>query len=374
MNDDYLPVGITYTGELFYVLYIQTDSSATAWKLEPAARNLRSVQNAIQPYVNQGYVPVGVTAFEGEYWTLLLKIPETTVEYWMIETYAVGTHADRNTNAAIEQDYIPWGLMYDAENEEIDILYPVFNLRLKRVCFKTVMDRWTPPSINSGQTWRGGIFFIMTSASNPVMSTNVVIIGAGPIGLEVAASLKRAGVDYLHFDAKQIGYTISWWPRNTNFFSTSERLAIAGIPLQNTHQQRITGEDYLAYLRAVVEQLDLQVKTYEPVVDIERLEEGFRIRTGPLNGEQELSVSGWSWQQAIWPNQSYSASPAKTCRMSATILTTPTPDFRKRLLVVGGRNSAVEAALRCWRSGSQVAISYRRAAFNPKSVKVTILP
>src|SRR5438270_12760153 len=55
---------------------------------------------------------------------------------------------------------------------------------------------------------------------------DVAIIGAGPIGLELAACLKRAGVDYIHFDSQQIGYTLTWWPRNTSFFSTTERLAI----------------------------------------------------------------------------------------------------------------------------------------------------
>ena len=48
--------------------------------------------------------------------------------------------------------------------------------------------------------------------------------------------------------------------------------------------------------------------------------------------------------------------------------------FRKKLLIIGGRNSAVEAALRCWRAGADVTISYRRATFDEKSVKHFILP
>ena len=48
--------------------------------------------------------------------------------------------------------------------------------------------------------------------------------------------------------------------------------------------------------------------------------------------------------------------------------------FRKRLLIVGGRNSAAEAALRCWRAGAQVTLSYRQASFDEKSVKHFILP
>ena len=48
--------------------------------------------------------------------------------------------------------------------------------------------------------------------------------------------------------------------------------------------------------------------------------------------------------------------------------------FRKKLLIIGGRNSAVEAALRCWRAGADVTLSYRRATFDEKSVKHFILP
>ena len=205
-------------------------------------------------------------------------------------------------------------------------------------------------------------------------STDVAIIGAGPIGLEVAASLKRVGVDYLHFDARQIGYTISWWPRNTDFFSTSERIAIAGIPIQNTHQQRITGEDYLAYLRSVVEQLDLHVNTYEPVMKLERLGTGFRLRTKPLAGEKEYHCQRvvLATGDMVRPNRLNI--PGEALPHVSHYFTDPHMYFRRRLLVVGGKNSAVEAALRCWRAGGEVSMSYRRAAFDETSVKNIILP
>src|SRR5881394_3457097 len=102
-------------------------------------------------------------------------------------------------------------------------------------------------------------------------STDVALIGAGPIGLELAVALKHAGVDYLHFDAKQIGYTISWFAPQTRFFSSNERIAIAGVPLQTPDQGKCTREQYLAYLRSLVEEFDLRVNTYEPVVGIERM-------------------------------------------------------------------------------------------------------
>ena len=65
------------------------------------------------------------------------------------------------------------------------------------------------------------------------------VIGAGPIGLELAVALKAAGFDYLHFDAKQIGYTVSWFAPQTRFFSSNERIAIAGgrLPKEKTHSR-----------------------------------------------------------------------------------------------------------------------------------------
>src|SRR3954468_12596271 len=97
------------------------------------------------------------------------------------------------------------------------------------------------------------------------LSTDVAIIGAGPIGLEMAVALKRAGVNYIHFDAKQIGYTISWFPPQTRFFSSNERIAIAGVPLQTADQSKASREEYLTYLRSVVLQFELNVQTYEPI-------------------------------------------------------------------------------------------------------------
>src|SRR4029434_10422846 len=107
-----------------------------------------------------------------------------------------------------------------------------------------------------------------------ITETDVIIVGAGPIGLEMAVALKRARVDYLQLEAKQIAYTISWFAPQTRFFSSNERIAIAGVPLQTPDGGKSTREQYLTYLRGVVEQFDLKVNTYESVVGIERLDSG----------------------------------------------------------------------------------------------------
>lgn len=203
---------------------------------------------------------------------------------------------------------------------------------------------------------------------------DVAIIGAGPIGLELAVCLKRAGVDYIHFDARQIGYTMTWWPRNTPFFSTTERLAIAGVPIQNNHQQRITGEDYLAYLRGVVEQWDLAVNTYEPVIGLEAAGDGFVLTTDSRRGEQRYHARRVVVAIGDMHGPNRLGIPGEDLPHVSHYFRDPHDYFRTRLLIVGGRNSAVEAVLRCWRAGADVTISYRHAQFDERRVKHWLLP
>lgn len=202
----------------------------------------------------------------------------------------------------------------------------------------------------------------------------VAIIGAGPIGIELAVALKRAGIGTLHFDAKQIGHTISWWPRETAFFSTTERIELAGIPIPTTNQGRVTGEQYLAYLRSIVEGMDLSIKTYEPVVDIRKGDNGFRLETRPASGEKYY----WAEKVVIAIGDMHRPNelgiPGEDQPHVDHYFKDPHRYFQKKLLIVGGRNSAVEAALRCWRIGAEVTLSYRRAVFDERSVKHFILP
>jgi thioredoxin reductase (NADPH) len=202
----------------------------------------------------------------------------------------------------------------------------------------------------------------------------VAIIGAGPIGLELAACLKDAGIDYVHFDARQIGHSMTWWPRNTHFFSTTERLAIAGVPIQNNHQQRITGEDYLAYLRGIVEQFDLQIRSYEPVTGLVRREDGFVLTTQPWAGQRRYYSRRVVLAIGDMEQPNRANIPGEDLHHVTHYFRDPHDYFRRRLLIVGGRNSAVEAALRCWRAGAQVTLSYRGAKFDERRVKHWLLP
>ncbi|WP_129673539.1 NAD(P)-binding domain-containing protein [Candidatus Chloroploca sp. Khr17] len=203
---------------------------------------------------------------------------------------------------------------------------------------------------------------------------DIAIIGAGPIGLELAVCLKLRGVRYVQFDAGQIGHTMTWWPRQTTFFSTSERIAIAGVPIPNNHQQRTTGEEYLAYLRAVVEQFDLHINSYEPVTSVTGALGAFTLhtshRTGPRTYQAArvvLAIGDMHWPLRL-------DLPGEDLPHVSHYFRDPHDYFRRRLLIVGGKNSAVEAALRCWRAGAQVTMSYRRATFDERRVKHWLMP
>jgi thioredoxin reductase (NADPH) len=208
-----------------------------------------------------------------------------------------------------------------------------------------------------------------------MISRDVAIVGAGPIGIEMAVALKRHDISYVQFDAKQVGQTMFWWPPMTRWFSSNERIAIAGVPLQTIDQGKATREDYLRYLRTVVEQFDLTVNTYEPVTGIENLDGGgFVVSTSPHRDKQQYRV------QKIILATGGTAFPRKLSVKGEDLphvshyMGDPHIYFRKRVLIVGGRNSAVEAALRIHQVGADVTISYRRSEFNAKSIKYWLHP
>ncbi len=197
----------------------------------------------------------------------------------------------------------------------------------------------------------------------------VAIVGAGPIGLELAAALKASGVDYLQFEAGQIGQTIWRWPPETRFFSSPERVTIAHVPCQTPDQLKLRKEDYLAYLRAVVEQLDLWVNSYEKVVDIQREADGFRLRTRRAAGERVFRCRRVVLATGGMDRPNLLGIPGEDLPHVSHYVGDPHQYFRTRVLVVGGMNSALEAALRCFRAGAEVAISYRRAELGRGAAK-----
>ena len=202
----------------------------------------------------------------------------------------------------------------------------------------------------------------------------VAVIGAGPIGIELAVALKQAGVDYVHLEARQIGATIEWYPLQMLFHSRADRLALAGVPIQIPNQQKPTREEYLAYLRAVVQQFGLKIRTFERVENVRRLQKGFELTTRTLDGVRNYTVDNVVLAIGAMHAPRPLGVPGEDQPNVAHYFREPHQYFGKRLLIVGGRNSAVEAAVRCQRAGAEVTISYRGADFDADKVKWWLLP
>lgn len=207
-----------------------------------------------------------------------------------------------------------------------------------------------------------------------VSKTDVLIVGAGPIGLELAVALKQMGVDYLQLDAGQVGQTISWYPRQVKFFSSPERIAIAGVPLATSDQEKATREQYLAYLRGIVQQFGLQVRTYERVAGVTPNEDGFTVLTHRGTEQRQYQAKHVVMAVGDMHHPRMMGIPGEDLKHVSHYFDEPHRYFAQKLLVVGGRNSAVETAIRCARAGAHVTLSYRQASFDDKSIKYWLLP
>jgi thioredoxin reductase (NADPH) len=188
----------------------------------------------------------------------------------------------------------------------------------------------------------------------------VIVIGAGPIGIETAGVLNRAGISYLHLEAGAVGNSIFQWPYRTTFFSSPEWIAICGIPLQLDDQGMITGEQYLAYLRQVIEILGLSVQTHERVFSISKEGATFTVQTDRLTGNGRYTCDAVVLATGDMDRRRRLGIPGEDLPHVTHRFTNPHKWFQNDLLIIGGRNSAIEAALRSWRAGARVTLSYRQ--------------
>ncbi len=204
--------------------------------------------------------------------------------------------------------------------------------------------------------------------------TDLAIIGAGPIGIELAVAAKKAGMNYLHFDARQIGHTVSWFAPQTKFFSSNERIAIAGVPLATPDQTKATREQYLAYLRTIVQLYKLKINTYQPLVGLERQAHDFLLTTSARDGQRTcrarhvvLCTGGTHHPRKL-------DVPGEDLPHVHHYFQDPHDYFGQDTLIIGGKNSAVEAALRSYHAGARVSISYRQSELPAASIKYWLMP
>lgn len=200
---------------------------------------------------------------------------------------------------------------------------------------------------------------------------DVLIIGAGPIGLETAAVLRGEGREVRVVDAGPIGATIATtFPPQTRFFTSPERLALHGLAISPLNQEKLTGEEYLSYLRQYVQTHDLTVDTFTTVTG----HRAGQVRAVTLSGESVtyrpmhvvLATGGTDQPRRL-------GVPGEDLAHVRSHLGDPHRYVGRRVVIVGGRNSAVESALRCYRAGAEVHLVHRRPQLHDR-VKFWLRP
>lgn len=198
-------------------------------------------------------------------------------------------------------------------------------------------------------------------------TTDVVIIGGGPCGLSAAIEIKKMGLRPVVIEKGNVVNAIYHYPTHQTFFSSSEKLSIGDVPFI-TEERKPKRNQALVYYREVVKRHALDVRAFEQALSVER-GDGFLVKTSKSAYRSKYVVVATGYYGH--PN-----------RLAATGAGLPKvmhyfkeghPYFDRDVLVIGGKNSAVDAALELHKAGSRVTVSYHGTSYS-KSVKPWILP
>lgn len=197
---------------------------------------------------------------------------------------------------------------------------------------------------------------------------DVIIIGAGPIGLACGIEATKAGLDYLIIDKGCLVNSIYNYPLNMTFFSTSDRLEIGSVPFIS-HGNKPNRFEALEYYRRVASSWKLNVKLYEKVEKVTQSDDAFELVTsrGTYRTRSIVLATGF-YDFPYMMNV-----PGEGLPKVKHYYDEPHPYFGQKLIVVGAANSAVDVALETYRKGANVTMVVRE----PKlldSVKYWVKP
>lgn len=197
---------------------------------------------------------------------------------------------------------------------------------------------------------------------------DVIVIGAGPVGLACAIEAAREGLRALVIDKGALVNSLVGYPSRMEFFSTPELIEIGGhpFPVQGYKPLR---EEALEYYRGVAERERLDVRLYERVLDVRGTRGSFTVVTtrGEHPARHVVVVTGFF----DLPNQL--DVPGEDLPKVTHYYKEPYPYVGQRVAVIGARNSAAKAALDCYRHGAEVTLIVRSAALSD-TIKYWIRP
>jgi thioredoxin reductase (NADPH) len=203
---------------------------------------------------------------------------------------------------------------------------------------------------------------------------DLAVIGAGPCGLAAGVAAKRADLRASVFDKGPIVSSLLNYPRYLTFFSTAEKLEIGGVPFV-TSGDKPTRREALTYYRKVAEYSDLDVRQYQEVVTVTRTPSGFELTTRHPAGLKPETVAARHvvYATGYFESPNPLGVPGEDLPHVSHFFTEAHPYWRQRVVVVGGGNSAVEAALELHRVGARVTIVHFLDQVD-RGVKAWVLP
>jgi thioredoxin reductase (NADPH) len=202
--------------------------------------------------------------------------------------------------------------------------------------------------------------------------TDVLIAGAGPIGLACAVSAKRHGRDPLVIDSGPLANSIVHYPIGMMFFTTPDRLEIGGHPIVCA-AQKPTREEALKYYRGVARVEELRVRPYTRLVDARPADGGLDVEVATRHGPERLTCRTLVLATGYFDHVNRLDVPGEELPHVSHYFDEPHRSSGLDVVVVGGKNSAIEAALELFRAGARVTLVYRRAEFRP-TVKYWLRP
>lgn len=214
-------------------------------------------------------------------------------------------------------------------------------------------------------------------AVDPERALDLLVIGAGPTGLAIGAAAIQAGLEAALLDRGGLCEGIRQYPTDLLFFTTRERLEIAGVPFA-IPDPKPSRKQALAYYREVARQWSIPLALHETVTAVRRAGEGFEVtsvRTGGNGGspERRWRAGAVALASGYFGKPIRLGVPGEDLPWVSSRYREAYGHFGDRVVIVGGGNTAAEAALELYRWGAQVTMVHRGPAFRP-GVKYWLKP
>ncbi|MCM3748908.1 YpdA family putative bacillithiol disulfide reductase [Paenibacillus pasadenensis] len=193
----------------------------------------------------------------------------------------------------------------------------------------------------------------------------IIIIGAGPCGLAAAIELRSQGVDALIIEKENLVHSISQYPTYLSFFSSPELLEIGGVPF-TTAQEKPSRLEALNYYRTVALRSGVRINAYEKVNAVVKAENGFQIESCTSHGEQrQYSCRALVVATGYFDHPNRIGIPGEDLPKVSHFFREAHPYTGMKVAIIGGSNSAIDAALELERVGAEVTVIYRKPDYSP---------